>query len=340
MTAAHLSESADGDVGQQSAAPLPALQASYENATLDALLGDDSVLVIIGFGSGAPAAPDPRYRHVPLEPVGSAAPFEVWRGRTPVHTGGDGALLWTGNGDYTFATIEVDETQFDGVAAAARHAYLALGAWLETAPTPHVLRIWNYLDAINSGNGDDERYRQFCYGRAGGMRSAFSRGFPAATAIGVRDGRRIIRLHALAARRPGTALENPRQVSAWCYPRQYGPSAPTFARAMHAPTLSPQLYISGTAAIVGHASHHCDDFTAQLDETLANLGSLLEAADVPPLQRFGSGSLFKAYVRRQQDGERAAALLRKSLPEPALLLLRGDICRRELLIEIDGVQSA
>ena len=78
----------------------------------------------------------------------------------------------------------------------------------------------------------------------------------------------------------------------------YGPHAPGFARAMRAPTHSPQVYISGTAAIVGHASHHGEDFAAQLDETLTNLDSLLTAAQVEPGARFGARCLFKAYVRR------------------------------------------
>ena len=37
-----------------------------------------------------------------------------------------------------------------------------------------MLRLWNYLDAINLGDGDDERYRRFCDGRARGMITAVS----------------------------------------------------------------------------------------------------------------------------------------------------------------------
>jgi chorismate lyase/3-hydroxybenzoate synthase len=29
--------------------------------------------------------------------------------------------------------------------------------------------MWNYLDAINENDGDEERYRQFCLGRARGL---------------------------------------------------------------------------------------------------------------------------------------------------------------------------
>jgi chorismate lyase/3-hydroxybenzoate synthase len=133
-------------------------------------------------------------------------------------------------------------------------------------------------------------------------------------------------------------VENPRQVSAWRYPRQYGPSAPTFARAMHAPTCPPQLYISGTAAIVGHTSHHPEDLAAQLNETLANLDSLLDAAGSTP--SLGAMSPLKVYVRHASDVPAVRELLRARLGDKVpLVLLQGDVCRRELLLEIDGVHS-
>jgi chorismate lyase/3-hydroxybenzoate synthase len=327
---------------QHAAARLPPLQLCYERGRLEALLSGAEVLAVIGFGADAPAAADdPRYLHVPLEPVDGAAPFEVWRCGGTVRSGRSGHLRWAGDGDYSFAMLEFDEAQCGGLAEAARQAYRALRSWLADSATPHVLRIWNYLDAINEGDGDAERYRVFCRGRAEGMRDAFAHGFPAATAIGVRDGRRILRVYWIAARVRGGALENPRQLSAWRYPRQYGPSAPTFARAMHAPTVSPQLYISGTAAIVGHASHHPGDFGAQVDETLANFASLLAAAGLPPVRHFGAGSMLKVYVRRGADARQAATLMAQRLPAAtAFLLLHGDICRRELLIEIDGIQTS
>ncbi|HEY2395025.1 MAG TPA: pteridine-dependent deoxygenase [Rudaea sp.] len=337
--------SADLDVRipeHHASARLSPLQLRYERDRLETLLSAADVLAVIGFGAGALTShDDARYLHIPLEPVAGLAPFEVWRGTGSVRRGRNGPLRWAGNGDYSFAVLEVDEDECGGLLEAARVAYRDLGDWLAESATPHVLRIWNYLDAINEGEGDAERYREFCRGRAEGMRAAFKHGFPAATAIGVRDGRRVLRVYFIAARVRGGALENPRQLSAWRYPRQYGPSAPTFARAMHAPTVPPQLYISGTAAIVGHASHHPGDFTAQVDETLANFASLLAAAGLPAALHFGPGSTLKVYVRRAADAGRAAALMSERLPaETSLLLLHGDICRRELLIEIDGVQTS
>lgn len=321
---------------------LPPFSVQYSRAPLADVLADPTVHAVVGFGSAAPARhpADARYRHVPLEPVQAPAPFEVWRGSGSVRVREAGEVRWSEDDNYACGVIEVDEAAHADVAAAARHAYCMLARWLAAMPALHVLRIWNYLDAINLGDGDAERYREFCRGRADGMRGIFARGFPAATAIGVRDGRRVLRVHWIAARLAGTPMENPRQVSAWRYPRQYGPSAPTFARAMVAPTATPQLYVSGTAAIIGHASHHRDDLAAQVDETLTNFASLLEAAGFAAAAHFGPASTLKVYLRNDDEAARAEGLLRARLPSgTALLLLHGDICRRELLVEIDGIQT-
>lgn len=319
---------------------LPTLHVQYESVAAADALADSAVLAVIGFGGSAPTLTDPRYLRVGLEPLVLPATLEVWRGRGPVECGVDGAIRWTSDGDYTFAAIEVNEIAHGGIAGAARVAYEALSAWCGAHPARHVLRIWNYLDAINTGAGDEERYRLFCAGRAAGMNGQFTAGYPAATAIGLRGSRRVLQMYWLAARQAGAPAENPRQLSAWRYPRCYGPAAPNFARAMRAPTHPPQLYISGTAAIIGHTSHHADDSAAQLGETLANLGSLLARAEVNDKARFGPRSVWKVYVRHAGDAPMLHGLLRERLgADTPLLLLHGEVCRAELLVEIDGVQN-
>jgi chorismate lyase/3-hydroxybenzoate synthase len=68
---------------------------------------------------------------------------------------------------------------------------------------------------------------------------------------------------------------------------------------------------------------------------------VLDAAQVAPAARLGAGAVLKVYVRRSEDAELARTLLHEKLPQRAsTLLLQGDICRSELLVEIDGVQDA
>jgi chorismate lyase/3-hydroxybenzoate synthase len=311
-----------------------------------ALLGMSETLAVFGFGALAPssaAIDDPRYLHVPLSPLReAAAPYEVWRSAGPVATGREGAIRYSHDGALMFGVLEWEEPD-GGILHASAHAYAALVAFWRDSDYPHLLRIWNYFDAITLGEGDSERYRQFCVGRVQGLGDVDTRTLPAATAIGSRDGRRVLQVYWLAAREPGLPLENPRQVSAYRYPREYGPQSPTFARALLPPSPRVPLLLSGTASIVGHASQHADSLRAQLDETLTNLDSLLGAARerAPTLSPHLDGtSRLKVYVRDATDADAVAAQLEARLgTRVPWLMLHADVCRRELLVEIEGMHG-
>lgn len=311
-----------------------------------ALLGMPETLAVFGFGTLAPssaAIDDPRYLHVPLSPLReAAAPYEVWRSAGPVATGREGAIRYSHDGALMFGVLEWEEPD-GGILHASAHAYAAMMAFWRDSGYPHLLRIWNYFDAITEGEGDGERYRQFCVGRVQGLGDVDTRTLPAATAIGSRDGRRVLQVYWLAAREPGLPLENPRQVSAYRYPREYGPQSPTFARALLPPSSRVPLLLSGTASIVGHASQHADSLRAQLDETLTNLDSLLGAARqrTPTLSPHLDGtSRLKVYVRDAVDADAVAAQLEARLgTRVPWLMLHADVCRRELLVEIEGMHG-
>ncbi len=319
--------------------------------TPQALLGLPETLAVFGFGALAPATSsidDPRYLRVPLSPLReAAAPYEVWRATGPVVTGRDGAVRYSHDGSLMFGVVEWEESE-GGILHASAHAYAAMAAFWRDSGYPHLLRIWNYFDAITQGEGDAERYRQFCIGRVQGLGDVDTRTLPAATAIGSkdarsRDGRRVLQVYWLAAREPGLPLENPRQVSAYRYPREYGPQSPSFARALLPPSPQVPLLLSGTASIVGHASQHADSLRAQLDETLTNLDSLLGAARVhaprlPP--HLDASSRLKVYVGDATDADAVTAQLEARLgTRVPWLMLHADVCRRELLVEIEGMHG-
>lgn len=325
------------------------LQVEYARAASPTELLAGDALAVFGFGNDAPVLDDPRYLRVPLQPHGSSAgstlPYEVWHAGAPVRHGREDGIRWASDGQLLFGAIELDEDDArGGIKAAAASAYATLVAFTRGSATPHLLRVWNYLDAITLGEGDAERYRAFCVGRARGLGDFDAQTLPAATAIGRCDNARIIQVYWLAAHTPGTAVENPRQLSAYRYPRQYGPQSPSFARAMLPPPGSAMpLLLSGTASVVGHASQHAGALLAQLDETFANFDSLLTAArERAPLlpARFGSGTRLKVYVRDRADLPMIAEALDRRFGDTVpRLLLHAAICRRELAVEIDGVHG-
>ena len=312
-------------------------------ASLSAQLAQPGTLAVFGFGSAAAADADPRYLRVPLQPL-DAPRIEVWRAAGPVTGARDDGIAHADDGQLQFGALEVDEAEHGGILGASELAYLRLEAFRRRSGFPHLLRVWNYFDAITEGEGDGERYRQFCVGRVRGLGAVDTASLPAATAIGGHGQTRRLQVYWLATRSAGTPLENPRQTSAWRYPREYGPQSPSFARAMlPAPGAALPLLLSGTASIVGHASRHVESLAAQLDETLANLHSLLGAAHArqPTLAaRFGPGSRLKVYVRDAADAAAVARLLDQRLgPGVPRLLLHADVCRRELRVEIEGMHG-
>jgi chorismate lyase/3-hydroxybenzoate synthase len=336
-----------------SASPLatrlrPRLRVDYLAQPPEDVLARDDVLAVFGFGEAAPAHADPRYVRVRLPPHG-AAPLEVWHGADPVERGRDGALAWSHDGALLFGALELEEADASGDAgalgAAARDAYRRLLAFTNARGYPHLLRVWNYLDGITEGDGDAERYKRFCLGRGLGLGASVEGPLPAATAIGRPEPSRAasrLQVYWLAAREAGTPIENPRQLSAYRYPRQYGPQPPSFARAMLPPGELP-LLLSGTASIVGHESRHPGCVTAQVDETLANFESLIDAARAhrPALPaRFGIGSRLKVYVRDRADLDAVAAALEARLgADVPRIVLHAAVCRRELRVEIDGTHA-
>ena len=320
----------------ESTVSLPPLRIEYSPKSADAVLNERDVLAVIAFDATSSRAGRPGLVQVGLEAIG-APRVEVWRGDGEVRRGRDGDVCWSIDDSYGCFAIDVEETAARDIEATAEQAYRALVASIRASATPHVLRLWNYFGAINVGGGDEERYRRFCVGRARGMAGEWHDSYPAATAIGRNDRSGTLQVYALTARAPGIAVENPRQVNAWRYPREYGPIPPSFARGMRTP--ASQLLISGTAAVVGSESCHAHDVGAQLEETLTNIASLIATSGAGNAGA-GVGSVLKAYVRERADVGRVAARLREVLGgNDALVVLHGDICRRELLVEVDGIHG-
>lgn len=340
--------------GEQPAQPFPAALRVAYHPLAGATPWPAGVLAAIRFGTGPKSGSKPGEAATPPagvltidvgldplhSPAGAATGAELWFATGPIHTGqwSDAAaavpcsVRYAHDGNYMFAVIELDERQHGGILLTAEHAYAAIRRFQQQSPFPHLLRMWNYMDAINEGTGDLERYRQFCVGRGRGLGEE-SQSYPSATAIGRQRPDHVVQVFWLAGNVSGQSLENPRQVSAYHYPRVHGPVSPTFARALVAPDHT--LLISGTASIVGHVSQHHDDAMEQLEETIRNLSSF--TPHVSRRRTPESKDLLKVYVRDSALTPRVAERLRQLYPDSDIMFVAADICRRELLLEIEAV---
>ena len=315
------------------------------NAKLQVLLCDSitppseqhHLLIAFRFGSEPGANDHPAVVDVGLEPVGHNAIYECWWTTEPVNYRTRGEMRIAECSNYSVLIQDVDETPAGDLASLTEAAYRDVFKALQSTRHPRMAKVWNYLGAINEGAGDDERYRKFSVGRAAAFAECAlaDSSAPAGTGIGTKreNGLTII---TLASRHPMLLAENPREISAFQYPRQYGPSSPKFARGAAVFAGSHALHLlSGTASIVGHESLHPFDVDLQLEETLRNIAALGES-----LSLLHCDCVYRVYMRQPGNIESIAATIKSTLgvERDRIVFLYGDICRSELLIEIDGVR--
>ncbi|MDB5922844.1 MAG: hypothetical protein JWN13_1780 [Betaproteobacteria bacterium] len=322
---------------------VPGLDIFYAaESSADRWLSDDSVLALIRFSTRTEvSAEDPRFISIGLPPLGPQRYVEVWRTRLPVIRGHDGDLHYATDGEILFGSLLLEEHGNGALEGAARAGYSKILKVTQDLGFDHLVRLWNYFPGINLEIDALERYRTFCVGRyeafaaSGHLRQRHA----AASAIGTHAPGLL--LYFLAASKPGMPIENPRQVSAFRYPKVYAPRHPLFSRAMLKQwDAGTHLYISGTASVVGHRTCHVGDTLEQLRETARNLEAIVSRThELQPLALKSAAqlSLAKVYVRRAEDLFRIQSefdrLFSPALPRTYLL---ADICRSDLLLEIDA----
>ncbi len=281
---------------------------------------------------------------------GLDAVCEVWQGSGQLTQGSQGELQYSHDDDVLFGVIALSEARFatDGAKTplhqATEAAYRQIFALLDNLRFPYAFRFWNYITDINAHSFGLERYRQFNLGRQDAFIAhgrKVTGNVPAACALGSAQGPLTIAF--LAGRVAPLSIENPRQTSACEYPQQYGPRSPTFSRACLVHLGQEQvLFISGTASVVGHASLHPADVGAQTRETMNNIKAVLAEANRQSSEpAFNLADLhYKVYVRRPADLAQIRAELTQCVGDkPKAVYLQADVCRQELLLEIEATAA-
>ena len=139
-------------------------------------------------------------------------------------------------------------------------------------------------------------------------------------------------------------LENPRQTAAYDYAASYSPQSPKFSRAM---VLScgtyTTIFISGTASITHSQTRHPGDAVKQTEETLDNIAALIAEENLARHGLPGLGTSLaslgfaRVYIKRPEDYAAVRAVCEQRLGTLPTIYAIADICRPELLVEIEGV---
>jgi len=293
----------------------------------------DDALAIVGFGE----APDDACVTIAARQLGEIPLAEVWRTSSPVSKSRAGDIAFAANGSVLFGSVSANGGATDVITA---QLYEHIVDTVRDAGYPHLLRVWNHVGAINECEGELERYKRFSAGRHEALagRGFHRQQYPAASAVGMSGSG--LAVYFIASKMAGTQVENPRQVAAYDYPPVHGPRSPSFARATVAQwNGNGMIFVSGTSSVVGHETRHHGDVRAQLQETLDNMRAIVaEAAGrVGRRASLDELSVAKTYIRRAHDYEVVAPLVCSALPVTQHLFVESDICRRDLLLEIEGV---
>jgi len=235
----------------------------------------------------------------------------------------------------------VNFDEYADIESAIYTAYYKILTLLNDQGYPFTIRFWNYLPNINVGQGDEEVYKRFCTGRLQAFEAMniSPQHYPAASALGHYSTGAVI--YVLAAKTQPTHFMNTNQVNAYEYPREYGVSSPSFARAT-AWTIPnnnersneekrPYLFISGTASIIGHKTIYPDDLLGQLQTTANNIEQLMVQTNTP-LENLKT---LKVYIRHPEHVQATQTWLQERFPQAQKLLTHADICRDSLLVEIE-----
>jgi enamine deaminase RidA (YjgF/YER057c/UK114 family) len=222
----------------------------------------------------------------------------------------------------------------------------------------HVVRTWFYLGGITEPEAGVQRYQELNRARTDFYHNIHFQCtsaatntphcvYPASTGIGTPGSGLVASCMALETRRNDVflaQLENPQQTPAYAYDAKHSPQSPKFSRAV-ALALGNYLttWVSGTASIVDSESRHLGDLEKQTAQTIDNIERLL-AADNFALHglRGARASLrdlakIRVYLKRAEDLAKCRAICERRFGSVPAIYAVADICRPELLVEIEGV---
>jgi enamine deaminase RidA (YjgF/YER057c/UK114 family) len=221
-----------------------------------------------------------------------------------------------------------------------------------------VVRTWFYVGGITESEAGAQRYQELNRARTdfyrdvqfncSSLSSAASGGvYPASTGIGMSGSGLVASCMALETSRKDVLmlpLENPQQTPAYTYDPEHSPQSPKFSRAV-ALVLGNYVttWVSGTASIVDSESRHLGDPEKQTTQTIDNIERLIATKNFEAHGLKGAGARLhdlakiRVYLKRPQDLAKCRAVCERRLGLVPAIYAVADICRPELLVEIEGV---
>lgn len=207
-----------------------------------------------------------------------------------------------------------------------------------------IYRQWNYIQGITVENNGSQNYQEFNDARSIFYSAAeWDNGYPAATGIGSCAGGVMVDLYAVQGGKTNYPIDNPLQIAAHNYSQKVlaqnnkaalpEKTTPKFERARITGTT---IHISGTAAIRGEVSSESNDIISQTEATMQIMDHLVSPQNIPVNCNNTVYDFLRVYVKHKSDIPCVQQYMEQHYPTPLKHYLVSDICRPELLIEIEG----
>ncbi len=219
-----------------------------------------------------------------------------------------------------------------------------------------IVRQWNYIEGIVAEENNDQHYQVFNDVRTKFYdKNGLVSNYPAATGIGIKEGGVIIEVHAIKKNPDLKIVEiaNPLQTDAFDYSENVlrgkpiegcvCKTTPKFSRAkMILKPDSAGIFISGTASIIGEKTYGIGNVAEQTQVTIENMQRLITSET---LKKHGVNYEYAAdnfdyvrvYLKNRSDFDQIRPICEKNFKYPNIIYVEADICRDNLLVEIEGV---
>ncbi len=220
----------------------------------------------------------------------------------------------------------------------------------ENFPIGSIVRQWNYIENITLLDNGRQHYQDFNDSRSHFYDKAeWVYGYPAATGIGTQQGGIMVEIIAVCDNiLINKALDNPLQVPAHRYSQEVllghpdpflkNRATPKFERARIVGSFDNQtVFISGTAAIRGEKSWFTDDVIEQARITMENIDYLISPENYPLSYKSMIYKLLRVYVKNIDQMDAVQNYMTFNYPDINTIYICADVCRQELLLEIEGI---
>jgi enamine deaminase RidA (YjgF/YER057c/UK114 family) len=215
------------------------------------------------------------------------------------------------------------------IKATVEQAYRELFDTLKNSEYTYINKIWNFVPNIHTNYSEFNLARKTIFTESGYEE------IPVAVGIGSNNNNFELNFE-LGDVKP-IIIDNKNQVQPKDYSTEYG-NTPLFSRAA---LINNLLYISGTASILHEKTTSQGDIKGQTETTLLNIMTIIDSYNKLTNKKLQPNDLFyTVYLPDDENIYGVVEVLEKILYPENVAFFKNDLCRKDLLVEIEAREKS